>query len=68
MHNDGGRRCAVIHIDGEGQCIRCDRCGKYIRPRQMMEYCDGNIKPAKSSPYVDFDIGTTFVGGTHDNG
>lgn len=31
-HEDSGYRCLVAHTDGDGQCIQCKKCGKWIRP------------------------------------
>ena len=39
MHGDSGRRCLVLHHDGDGSCVYCPKCGKYIRPRDMSGAC-----------------------------
>lgn len=48
-HRDSGRRCAVLHHDGEGQCIRCADCGEDVRPSAMGGYCAG---PRPDQPAV----------------
>jgi len=38
-HVSSNLTCAVVHSDGQGPCIKCARCGKWIRPMNMSLRC-----------------------------
>lgn len=44
-HKDSGGRCLVCHYNEDdtdaSQCIRCARCGEWIRPENMDDECEG---------------------------
>lgn len=37
-HLDSGFSCLLGHVD-EPQCVKCAKCGKFIRPSDMNEEC-----------------------------
>ena len=39
-HKGSGKLCLVYHSDGDGQCIECERCGKWIRPKDWNTECE----------------------------
>ena len=36
--------CLVLHVDGDGQCGKCEACGEWIRPRDFNGPCFGPRK------------------------
>ena len=45
-HVHTNESCLVWHSDG-GACIRCGRCGEWIRPYNMSQRCDGKREPER---------------------
>ncbi len=37
-HLDSGFRCLLSHVD-EPNCVKCAKCGKFIRPSDMDQEC-----------------------------
>ncbi len=35
------QRCLVGHLDNLGPCTTCAECGKWIRPNEWNDPCDG---------------------------
>lgn len=48
-HEDAGMRCAVWHPEGGGQCIKCVKCGKWIRPKDWDLPCPGKPEPQEAT-------------------
>jgi len=73
-HEPGMERCTVSHPPGQGQCVRCKRCGDFIVPAEMKSPCRARKneavqvveqfkQPVSWSTPAPSDVGLKFVGG-----
>ena len=46
MHKASGFRCLVYHGKGELPCVKCSKCGEFVRPENMEEECSGPRDPS----------------------